>query len=183
MGKWMPEPPEIHGMFVGEFGWSDAYKYMEHPYFGMEDWESPKRDCPVPVCVASVDCSCKPSSFDCSIRDSVVFRLPHYDFVEKMKLKWSGRNAEFLDECSEIAVFDPTIDEDGPPAVLARDDSMRSYLKENDMGLCWTVVGEKQVIGGGLGQEFLGALRISGAYVLEDQGPTGFLNFRRDRIV
>ena len=45
-----------------------------------------------------------------------------------------------------------------------------------------TVVGEKRVIGGGLDQEYPGALRISGAYVLETGGPTGFLNFRRDRL-
>ena len=178
----MPDPPAIDGMFVGEFGWSEAYKYMDHLYFGMRDSERPERDCPVPVRVASVDCSCKPSNFDCSIEDSVAFRLPHYDFVEKLKLRWAGRNAEFLDECSEIAVFDPTVDEEGPPAVLARDDLMRRYLKESDMELCWTVVGEKRVVGGGLDQEFLGALRISGAYVLEDEGPTGFLNFRRDRL-
>ena len=182
MGRWMPDSPEIHGMFVGEFGWANAYKYMDHPYFGMQEWERPERDCPVPVRLASLDCSCKPSGFDCSIEDSIVFRMPQYDFVEKLKLRWAGRNAEFVDECSEIAVFDPTADEDGPPAVLARDDLVRRYLRESDMALCWTVVGEKQVIGGGLDQEYLGALRISGAYVLGNQGPTGFLNFRRDRL-
>ena len=112
----------------------------------------------------------------------MVFGLPHFDFLKRLKLRWAGRNADFVDECSELAVFDPTAHEDGPSAVLARDDLVRCYLRESDMTLCWTVVGEKQVIGGGLDREYLGALRISGAYVLGEQGPRGFLKFRRDQL-
>ena len=182
MGRWMPEPPEIYRMFVGEYGWSPAYRYVDQPYYGLCGWEKPEHDCPVEVRVAALDCSCKPSDFDCSLDNSVVFRLVDYDFLKRMKLRWAGRNADFVDECSELAVFDPTGLEDGPPALLARDDLMRCYLRENDMTVCWTVVGEKHVIGGGLDREYLGAMRISGAYVLRDQGPEGFLRFRPEKI-
>ena len=87
-----------------------------------------------------------------------------------------------MDRESNLAAFDPTAHEDGPTALLARDDLLRRYLNESDMALCWTVLGEKRVIGREANRHYQGALHISGAYTLGDDGPDGFLKFRRDRL-
>ena len=114
MGRWMPDPPDIHGMFVGEYGWSPAYRTYSQPYYGVQDWEIPSHNCPVSVRVASLDCSCKPSELDCSTDSSLSLSLVHYEFLKKMKLRWTGSNADFVDQGSELAVFDPSAHEDGP---------------------------------------------------------------------
>ena len=66
------------------------------------------------------------------------------DLLERLELTWTGRGADFVDRESNLAVFDPTAHEDGPTALLARDDLVRRYLSESDMALCWTVLGEKR---------------------------------------
>ena len=189
-GRWMPDVPEVNNMFIGEYGWSPAFRYLDETDYGLNSWTRPGRDCPVSVRVAAVNCSCKPSDFDCSIVDSFSFQLPHHDLLEHLALSWTGQCADFVDDDSALAVFDPAAHEVGPTALLARDDLVRRYLEESDLALCtggarssaWTVLGEKRVLTRGFGMDYQGALRISGAYTLQDHGPTGFLNFHPDRL-
>ncbi len=47
---------------------------------------------------------------------------------------------------------------------------------------CRTVLGEKRIIGREANRNYQGALHISGAYTLGNDGPDGFLKFRRDRL-
>src|SRR5262249_32844210 len=32
-GRWMPDPPEVYRMFLGEHGWSPACRYFQRQYF------------------------------------------------------------------------------------------------------------------------------------------------------
>ena len=183
MGGWMPDPPEIHGMFFGEYAWAPAFRYISrHPDDNLNGWVQPNRGCPVRVRPATLWCSCKPSGFDCSLEEGSVLQVPHWDLLERLELSWTGRRADFADRESNLAAFDPTAHEDGPTALLARDDLLRRYLNESDMALCWTVLGEKRIIGREANRHYQGALHVSGAYTLRDDGPDGFLRFRRDRL-
>ena len=138
--------------------------------------------CPVTVRPATLWCWCRPSGFDCSLEEDCALQVPHWDLLERLELNWTGRGADFVDRESNLAVFDPTAHEDGPTALLARDDLVRRYLNESDMALCWTVLGEKRIIGREANRNYQGTLHISGAYTLRDDGPDGFLKFRRDRL-
>ena len=183
MGRWMPDPPEIHGMFFGEYAWAPAFRYFSsHPDYDLNGWVQPDHSCPVTVRPATLECSCKPSDFDCSLEADYGLQVSHWDLLERLKLRWTGRGADFVDRESNLAVFDPTAHEDGPTALLARDDLVRRYLNESDMALCWTVLGEKRIIGREASRNYQGALHISGAYTLGEDGPDGFLKFRRDRL-
>ena len=184
MGRWMPDPPELGLMFFGEYAWSPAFDYFNrHPDYDLNGWIRPNHGCPVTVRPASLRCSCKPSDFDCSLKEDYDLQVPHWDLLERLGLKWTGRGADFVDDGSNLAVFDPTAHEEGPTALLVRDDIVRDYLKTSDMALCWTVLGEKRVI---IGREasrgYQGTLHISGAYTLGDDGPDGFLRFHRDPL-
>ncbi|MCY4060515.1 MAG: hypothetical protein OXG44_21260 [Gammaproteobacteria bacterium] len=102
--------------------------------------------------------------------------------IPRFSNNWTGRGADSADRESKLAAFDPTAHEDGPTALLARDDLLRRYLNESDMALCWTVLGEKRIIGREANWHYQGALHVSGAYTLRDDGPDGFLRSRRDRL-
>ena len=183
MGRWMPDPPELDLMFFGEYAWSPAFDYFNrHPDYDLNGWVRPGRGCPVTVRSASLKCSCKPSDFDCSLEEDYDLQVPHSDLLERLELRWTGRGADFVDGGSNLAVFDPTTHEAGPTALLARDDIVRHYLRTSDMALCWTVLGEKRVIGREANRSYQGALHISGAYTLGPNGPDGSLRFRRDRL-
>lgn len=53
---------------------------------------------------------------------------------------------------------------------------VREFLAREKLAICWAVVGEKLARGADLGRRrFQAALRLSGAYLLGDKGPEGFL--------
>ena len=76
-----------------------------------------------------------------------------------------------MDPDGELVVFDPTVREVGPTALLMREDMLRQYLSEEGLELCWVVRGEKLVIGAGSGFKNYGVLNILGAYRYTPQGP------------
>ena len=179
-GRWMPDPPQIHGMFLGEYGWSPAFRYYDGLDEGLNDWVRPGRGCPVSVRTTTFDFLYESGGFDCSLDESFTLQLPQAHFLNHLKLTWTGKCTDFVDGDSKLAAFDPTTHEAGPTALLVQEDVMRRYLSESNTALCWTILGEKTVLGGRLRSEFPGSLRISGAYLLTAQGPVGFRTFHYD---
>jgi len=50
------------------------------------------------------------------------------------------------------------------------------YLDSNKLEVVWTILGEKNIIGGFSSKEYSGRLEISGAYKLNAQGLEGVIN-------
>ena len=75
-----------------------------------------------------------------------------------------------------MAVFDPTVHEDGPTALLMREDLLLQYLQDKGLTLCWTILGEKWVVGGDASEKYHGRLKMSGAYRQMGSDQVGFLN-------
>ena len=175
-GRWMPNPPEEHRMFLGEYRWSPAFYYFQRQYFhdfGDKGWTQPDHACPLKVRSIAFEYLREAGGFDCSVEESFALRLPTIEIINSLGLQWSGNGADFLDTEGRIAVFDPTAHDDGPQALLFREDSLKQFLKQEGLSLCWTILGEKIAVGPGYGN-VIGSLRLSGAYVYEENGPIGF---------
>lgn len=170
-GRWMPENAALNGMFLGEYGWSEAYR---HCHYQNEDWITPGNECPVSVRPFGVEYHVE-SGFDCSIDEGFGLQLPSYQFVQSMRLRWSGRGADFEDRRGDIVAFDPSAHQDGPSALLVREDVLRDYLVNEKLALFWVVYGEKFAVGGSMTGRLQGGLRTSGLYRLADDGPSGSL--------
>ena len=41
-GRWMPEPPEVYRMFLGEYGWSPAFRYFQQLFYGDKEVDPAK---------------------------------------------------------------------------------------------------------------------------------------------
>jgi hypothetical protein len=177
-GRWMPESHGIDSIFLGEYGWSPAVRHFQQAYFGDDGWIQPNHECSIKVRPLSCEYSGRTNGFDCSVDESFDLRLPASDLLTGLGLRWSGNNADYIDADGKLAAFDPTAHEDGPTALLLRGDLLREYLEREELALCWTVLGEKRVIGAGHTPKYQAALRISGAYTLGDMGPKGFLNYK-----
>ena len=181
-GRWMPEEPDMYGLLLGEYGWSPAFNYFNGTYYAGAEWLKSER-CPVALRPITSQYHVGTGSFDCSVDESYSLRLPHHELVNRLGLKWSGRGADYLDHQGQLAALDPTAHEDGPTALLLREDLLRDYLSQNDLALCWTILGEKRVLGEMSSRSipaYYGSLRMSGAYRYTDQGPKGFIRFRHD---
>ena len=181
-GAWMPDPPEFYKIFLGEHGWSPASDYFEQPYFGDSGWTEPGQGCPVRVRCIALEYLQESSTFDCSVDETLRLRLPVRDLLSGLRIRWSGIGADYIDGSGKRVVFDPTVHESGPSALLIQESSLRDYLQREKLGLCWAVLGEKRVLGGGFGAASHPSLHMSGAYMLSDKGPAGFLKcFFEDR--
>ncbi len=182
-GRWMPNPPEVYEMFLGEYRWSAAFRYFQHQYnhdYGDEGWTLPGNGCPVKVQTFSFEYSCEAGGFDCSIGTTCRLRLPSNDFIAKEGLRWSGNAADYLDVAGTLAAFDPTAAAEGPNAILIREDLLREYLARENLTLCWVILGEKRVFEVGFHPRQYCGLRITGAYVMAEGETTGFLRYMSD---
>lgn len=172
--RWMPEPPEVYRMFLGEHAWSPASRYFQQPYFGDQGWTRPNQGCPVKVRTATFEYVREGRGFDCSVDDRHMLRLPAVELVRGLGLRWSGSGADYLDAAGALAAFDPTAHAQGPDALLVRQDILQEFLARERLTICWSVLGEKRVLGAGFSREHHVSLRISGAYTLGDKGLVGF---------
>ena len=175
-GRWMPDPPEIWRMFLGEHGWAPASRYFQKPYFGDEGWTQPGHGCPVELRTCGVNYLREASGFDCSVNETYALRLPTSELVNGAGLRWSANGADLIDSVGHLAAFDPTAHAPGPSSLLLREDLMRDFLARAGLSICWAVLGEKRVTGPGLlDAKYHASMRISGAYILDEKGPIGFL--------
>lgn len=180
-GRWMPEPPEVYKMFLGEHAWSPASGYFERAYH-RDARIDPVRGCPVAVSPAAFEYLKESSGFDCSIDEGFTLRLPGVQLVKGLRLLWTGNAADFTDGQGEVTAFDPTAHSAGPSALLVRDEPLRTFLAREGLALCWTVIGEKRLMAPGLTPAYSHSLELSGSYALTDKGAVGFLKcFAEDR--
>lgn len=179
-GSWMPQPPEVYGMFLGEHGWSPASRYFQQPYFGDEGWTLPNQGCPVKVRAAAFEYVREARGFDCSVDERYKLRLPAIELLTGLGLRWSGSGVDYLDAAGRLAAFDPTAHADGPDALLLREDPLQDFLAREKLAICWAVLGEKRVLGAGFQPAHQASLQMSGVYLLGDKGPFGFLKCTLD---
>ncbi len=94
-----------------------------------------------------------------------------------MRLHWNGFPGTYLDASGNVVFFDPSVKERGPSVLLTKEDSFLSFLSEHGYEILWTVLAEKNMIGGTLTHEdWKGRLEISGAYCMLSGKLTGSLN-------
>lgn len=180
-GGWMPTPPSVHQMFLGEYGWAPASRYFQHQYFGDSGWTQPGQGCPVRMRTVSLEYMKEVSGFDCSIDESYSLCLPAAELVAGMGVRWFGNGSEFLNLEGQLAAYDPTVQSDGPRALLLREELLREFLARERLAICWILFGEKRVLSPGFGRgPHHPELRLSGAYVLGDKGVVGFLKCMLD---
>lgn len=182
-GRWMPNAPDAHNMFLGEHHWSPASHFYDRAYFGGEGWVTPNHGCPISVCPSGLLYQQSPQGFDCSIEDGFSLRLPSRALMQAMKLTWTGRSADFSNAEGRVLAFDPAAHFPGPGALLVDETAVSSTLKNQGLSLCWTLLGEKRVVEPGMRLGGVRSLRLSGAYTIANSRPVGFMNVFEDKPV
>lgn len=141
MGRWMPEGPESHEVFLGEWPWHRAARESAR------DWTDPASDdSPIPLLPTSASYSWS-SEGDDSLANSASAQVPCRMMVDWLQLRWKPRLFEWTDGGNRRVAVDPSGAEEGPRAVLVLTETIRELLDEKELSLVWTVLGEKLVIG------------------------------------
>ncbi len=99
--------------------------------------------------------------FDKSKEETISFLKPSTVIYKGMDLKYSQREGEFIDNNKEVQCFAPNVYYNSKSYLLVRKHSFLKFLNENNLKIVWTVLGEKQIIGGrSFGTDYLGRLEI-----------------------
>ena len=169
MGRWMPESHSSSDIILGEFFWAPAFRAQNTPYFGREGWTRLHDDrIPAPVLVTTDGYFQESGSYDCSLDETINMMLPCKLLADGMGLRWKGVEGEFLDSSGGLVAFDPSVRTPGPGALLIRREALLDFLESEEYQVIWTVLGEKQLVGGAIEQErFQGRLEISGAFTVD----------------
>lgn len=174
-GRWMPKSKESDEIFLGEFFWAPAFKDQDWRYFGRPGWTRGDGErIPAEILVANDEYGAESNGYDCSLDDSISIHLPCRLLVEGMNLDWRAVEGKWYDSAGQLVAFDPAVRSPGPSVLLVRREPLLDFLHQRGLTLCWTVLGEKQTIGGPMTHDdYKGLLRINGAYALEDDVLSG----------
>jgi hypothetical protein len=174
-GRRMPENPEHHGTFLGEFYWAPALG--RHELIVTPEKHNPgPHDVPFPFAFSSVNYHSEMNSFDCSMKEAFNFFLPGALLVKEMELRWNGIEGQFFDSAGERIGFDPAVGYRGPNALLIRKDKFLEFLKDKGFEVFWFLLGAKQTIGANWNRnDWPGELQVSGTFKLKGDEVVGEL--------
>lgn len=183
MGSRMPNSGERYEVFSREYYWSPAHNYFMTEYYEGGVWTD-LHDKKSGKFVAEVNVTTQNFSwqaeFDKSKEDSISFLMPNAIIYSGMGLKNNHREGEFVDDSGVVQCFAANVYHDSKSYLLVRKHSFLKFLFENNLKVVWTVLGEKQIIGGrSFGTEYHGRLEISGAYYFENEELTGKINIKK----
>lgn len=162
-------------IFLGEHGWSNASRYFQHPYYGDDGWSPASDKCPVKLHPVVFNYTREHGSFDCSVDESFMLRLPHRELLASLEIRWTGQNAEYADAGGNLIAFDPTAANEGSDDLLIKKTALANYLEREALSLIWVVTGEKRAIGPSMEYRHLGSLSLSGIYRFVDGEAVGSL--------
>jgi hypothetical protein len=183
MGRWMPESGDRYEMFSREYYWSPAQDYFMNEYYEGTEWTT-VHDKESGKYVAEVNVTAQGflwgEEFDKSKEETISFLKPSALVHKGMDLKYSQREGEFKDNSEVVQCFAPNVYHDSKSYLVVRKRSFLKFLNENNLKIVWTILGEKQIIGGrSFGTEYHGRLEISGAYYFDNEELNGIINTKK----
>ena len=92
--------------------------------------------------------------------------IPSNWLMKNMKLRWAKKYFEFVDSTNKVVAFNH-LDELSPESFLVSKNKLVEFLSENNLDIIWTLLGERQLIGGSH-NERQRPLEISGIYRLKN---------------
>lgn len=171
-GRWMPEPGNRYEVFSREYFWSHAYKFFQSPFYSGET-QSVIFDNMSDKIIGNVNNTTSyhlwEEEFDCSKEHVISFIKPSDYVYSGLKLKQSEKEGEFINTSGELVCLDPCTREEVFSCLLVKKKAFLKFLKENNLSIFWTVIGEKQVLGNVKKIEKYEYKEISGLYELDKQ--------------
>ncbi len=166
----------IQETFLREYPYSKTYDYFNDYYYGQMGWEDVfnHKEGVMPCKILPVTTSYynEGRSYDRSVNETIEVLLPNKWLIDKMNLRQTTNDGEWVNMSNEVVFFDPTINdccvseynENG--VLIAQKKLLFEFLENNAYTIVWIMWGEKQVrnvqsnYGGS--SDFLGIAEITG---------------------
>ena len=170
-GRWMPESNNVNEIFLGEYPNSVAFEDLRGNH---NTWTTSVRKngaLQIPI-LGTDDTYLNEFTLDCSHSGSVSIKLPCKWLVNRMSLSQKSLDGRFFDKRGKLTTINTSIFEEGSPSILLiNKKALTDFLNQSDYSIVWTLLGEKQLIGGPLSNKnYIGRLEISGVYTFNSKG-------------
>jgi hypothetical protein len=148
MGRWMPESSENYSIFSKEYYWSPAYKsqFKESEEVSWQKIKKDRNDWKNNEIIAEVLPTVGEHRWEG--KESKSFYAPQVELFEGLKLAWADTPGVWFDENQEVACYDPSVMDFGRSKLLVKKQLLDFYLKDKGLKIVWTILGEKQNLGG-----------------------------------
>lgn len=168
MGRWMPESSNLYQLFSREYYWSEAFESFKTDYYSLSDWvdvvDQDTDDHIADVSVTAINYLWE-EEFDKSKADVLRFIKPSHIIFDKMRLKYGSEEGSYVDKDGNIICFAAEALHDTEACLLVKKEPFLQMLRENDLNILWTLLGEKGVIGG---EVYYGRVEFSGTFYIEN---------------
>ena len=142
-GKWMPEGASWCYRFAGEYPWATPFNTEPEEYFSTGGYVDKMPFAYIPACnQLAVEWE-----YDASLPRNFQINLPARAFFDPGDLWWNGRDG-FGTEKQPSVFRDPSVTEPGPSSLIVDAEDLQTRLGKLGLGLLWTLLGEKLVVGG-----------------------------------
>ncbi|KFN39608.1 MAG: hypothetical protein JU82_06490 [Sulfuricurvum sp. MLSB] len=140
-GRWMPDNGDRYELFDREHCWSEGTQY----FYG-HIWEN----------IRNTDFEVIPTAYhywweesnDYSKESSLGFLKPTKVIFDALNMQYGDEDGSLYDQENQRICFDPSAQIESPSMLLIQKDKFLNFLKENNLSLFWTVIGEKMIVGG-----------------------------------
>jgi hypothetical protein len=166
MGRWMPESTNRYQMFSREFYWSAANETFRDPYYSGQIWseiyDKTTHKLVGKLAVTAIDYLWE-KEYDASKESTISFYKPTEIVFNLLDLQYSKIEGQLLSKDGQTICFDPCTMHPTHSCLVVRKKDFIQRLEENNLNVFWTVLGEKQIIGGDHRQrdKWIGRLNIS----------------------
>lgn len=163
--------PQLHAfsdVFLREFPWAPAFMHRYTPFYGREDWtkDGHREDAfPAKILLTYDEYS------NSVTKNPIHVKLPAKWLADNMNLTQQYSDGRLFDKEFDLTIFDYVFNNDSARrSLLVRKDKLISFLKKKKCAILWTILGEKQTLGGGVMGQPHGWLQINGCYRLNNKG-------------
>jgi hypothetical protein len=178
MGRWMPESSTPYGIFSREQYWAPAYfqsvdKRQNCIFQNHDGNESGKVVGNGFITAESFHWS---DEYDGSSDNINILRPSRY-VKELLGLKLGPDERCLYNEAGDVVCFDASVGQGGKSCLLIRKGPLLSRVRERNLEILWTILGEKSALGGDYRHDPDGRLQVSGCAHFTGETIESFLKF------
>ncbi len=173
-GNWMPDAKGHYEMFNREHYWSEAYRFFKNPcYESSEEWinieNNFQQEKYLNKIALTTDEYYWEEKRDYSKMNTLNFLKPSKILFDGLEMKDAKRDGEYIDIDNNLICFETSIYNKSHQCLLVKKEGLLKFLDDNNLTICWTVIGEKQVLAPNHEREaFLGLMEISSYTYLDN---------------
>ncbi len=170
-----PEPEDVYRLLWGDFYWSPAFAHEADTFTASHGaLADPVRKKVHDLLEPATGGYFRETGNDNSIADAIRIELPIKEIIDGIGgVASDPERGAWLDAAGAVVALDPSVAGDGPQAVLVRRDRLQAFLHKSPYALVWTLLSEKQIIGG-WSDRYHGRLVTSGAYWFKEEQTGSF---------